>query len=395
MTGREAIVSRSETGRWGLGRAAVLLAVAALLVGGCFRHPLLDAAPDGPALLVPGARAAVVDGRARFREIWCALREDHGHVLPDDRPCEEALLRLEGEGPPTARPVALGPATGALRVVVVPGFLGECVQALARPFADALAHLATHGYRTDTIMVSGRSSSRRNAAQLREAVLATALGPGERLLLVGHSKGAVDVLEALVAHPEIVPRVAAVVSVAGAINGSPLADGLRGFPAGLLRQLPVGGCDEGDGGGLDSLRRSARLRFLATATLPSSVAYFSVAGIVDRARASRLLRPAHRHLAALDPRNDGQVLWTDAVVPGGTLLGYVRADHWAIALPLSRVAPALSATLADYNAFPREVLLESIVRLVEESLVPGGGLAPATAGYPGSSLARGVGSHGP
>jgi hypothetical protein len=62
------------------------------------------------------------------------------------------------------------------------------------------------------------------------------------------------------------------------------------------------------------------------------------------------------------------LLWTDTVIPGATLLGYVRADHWAIAMPFSRTSAALAATLIDHNAFPREVLLEAVVRAVEESL---------------------------
>lgn len=339
-----------------------------LLAAALFRRPLLPAADrDGgaPAAAVP---PGIADGRARFREIWRAVRDDHGHALPEDRPCDEALPPGPGEGAPTGRPVALGRARGGLRVVVVPGYLGECLAHVAPPFADALAHLATHGWRTATLTVSGRSSSARNARQIRDAVATMSLAPGERLLLVGHSKGAVDVLEALVAHPEIVPRVAAVVSVAGAVRGSPLADGLRPLAAALLARVPMARCGRGDGGALASLHRATRARFLATAALPPAVRWFSVAGVVRRADVSRLLRAGWERLAEIDPRNDGQVLAGDALIPGATLLGWVRADHWAIALPFSRRAPWLAATLVDRNAFPREVLLESIVRFVEESL---------------------------
>jgi hypothetical protein len=80
------------------------------------------------------------------------------------------------------------------------------------------------------------------------------------------------------------------------------------------------------------------------------------------------VRSGYRALAELNPRNDGQVLWSDAIMPGATLLGYVRGDHWAIALPFSRTSSALEAMLIDRNAFPREVLLEAIVRRMEESL---------------------------
>ena len=50
------------------------------------------------------------------------------------------------------------------------------------------------------------------------------------------------------------------------------------------------------------------------------------------------------------------------------MLGFVNADHWAIAYPFSRNKPAL-ATLITRNSFPREVLLEAVVRFVEEALI--------------------------
>ena len=40
----------------------------------------------------------------------------------------------------------------------------------------------------------------------------------------------------------------------------------------------------------------------------------------------------------------------------------MRADHLAIALPFSRNRASLGGALMDHNAFPREVMLEAIVR---------------------------------
>ena len=350
-------------------RIVAVIAIATVLSSaGCLRHPLLSfdlAVP--PQVLVVGAHAGVVDSRARFREVWCAIRKDHGKHLPDDRPCDEALLRIGGEEPPTGRPVAMGAASGALRIVVVPGFFGECLRGTAAPFSDALAHLESLGYRTEIAWVSGRSSSGHNARQLRETFMATPLGPGQRLLVIAHSKGAVDVLEALVTYPELVPRVAAMVSVAGAVNGSRLIDSLDRTSAAIVQHWPLADCVAGDGGAIESLRPAARMRFLATARLPTGVQYFSLVGIVDQAEASWPLRSRWRRLAEIDPRNDGQVLWTDAIIPSSKLLGYVRADHLAIALPFGRTPNWLGAIL-DHNAFPREVMLEAIVRTVEECL---------------------------
>jgi hypothetical protein len=41
-------------------------------------------------------------------------------------------------------------------------------------------------------------------------------------------------------------------------------------------------------------------------------------------------------LSQVDSRNDSQVIFYDQVIPGSVLLGYLNADHWAIAVPFNR-----------------------------------------------------------
>ena len=48
-----------------------------------------------PVSFEPGNQYNITDGRARFREIFCAANEDHGAQLPDFRSCEEALVRFD------------------------------------------------------------------------------------------------------------------------------------------------------------------------------------------------------------------------------------------------------------------------------------------------------------
>jgi hypothetical protein len=258
---------------------------------------------------------------------------------------------------------------------VVGGLYGECVADLVTPFAGALEHLEqAHGYRTGLVPVGGRSSSASNAAQIRDFL--AALPPAEvaeKLILIGYSKGVCDVLEAIVASDEVRRRVDAVVSLAGAVAGSILAEDLPGPLETLLRRLDLPFCDPGDGGGIESLRRSSRVRWLANHALPLSVRYYSLVALPAPDRVSAILRPGYRQIAHVDPRNDGQMIWADAIVPGGALLGYANADHWAVALPIVRMMPpglrSLAAGLLNCNAFPREVLLEAVVRHVEEDLL--------------------------
>jgi hypothetical protein len=120
---------------------------------------------------------------------------------------------------------------------------------------------------------------------------------------------------------------------------------------------------------IDSLKPATRRDFNETHELPDTVRYYSLATFAQREQISFVLRGGFDELAKIDPRNDSQLLFYDQIISGGALLGFVNADHWAVALPIARARPILAATLVNRNEFPREILLEAIVRHVEEQLV--------------------------
>ena len=62
------------------------------------------------------------------------------------------------------------------------------------------------------------------------------------------------------------------------------------------------------------------------------------------------------------------MIFYDQVVPGSILVGYLNADHWAVAVPISRTHPMITSMFVTQNAYPREALLESLLRFVEEDL---------------------------
>jgi hypothetical protein len=335
----------------------------------CASAPLLLPDLSGPpAILVPTASAGVQDARARYREIFCAAMAKSEGSAAGSR-CDDFLHRLGGEGPGTGKPVDLGPARGRLRLAIVPGYGADCFAGFLTVLSDARRHIASLGWRSEELHIEGLSSSARNAALIREQLLSASTEPGERFVLLGYSKGAPDMLEALARYPEIRPRVAAAVSLAGTVAGSPLADDPPlGLPR-LVRTLSGSRCTEGDGAAFGSLRRSDRLAFLAEHP-PSQfgVRLFSLGAFTVPERTSSILRPLHERLAAVDPRNDSQTVFTDQVIPGSVLLGYLNADHWAVALPLDLEQPELSAIFTEHNSFPRGPMLEAILRLVEERI---------------------------
>jgi hypothetical protein len=193
-------------------------------------------------------------------------------------------------------------------------------------------------------------------------------GRVRRLVLVGYSKGVPDILEAIVRYPEIRGYVAAVVSAAGAVGGSPLANSVESSQVNLITHFPGSECEKGDGAVLESLKPGVRKAWLAQNPLPAEFPYYSVITYPEPNRISSVLKGTYDKLSKVDGRNDSQVIFYDQLIPGSTLVAYANADHWALAVPVNRSHPWVTALFTTENAYPRESLLEAILRFVEEDL---------------------------
>ena len=111
---------------------------------------------------------------------------------------------------------------------------------------------------------------------------------------------------------------------------------------------------------------------MAQNPLPSSVPTYSVVTLPQPERISSILGGSAKKLSMIDGRNDSQVIFYDQVIPGSSLLGYVNADHWAIAVPIARAHTTIASMFVTENAYPREALVEAVLRFVEEDLAARG-----------------------
>ena len=333
----------------------------ALLLSACATAPVAPYTVEIPA--------GVADGRARFTEIYCAVLKEHGADLPDNRSCDAALSNIAASPPGTGKPVDLGPSKRQLAARLVPGIGYACIADWLKTQPTARDHVAKFGYSMQMVDVDALSSTARNASQVRDAIMAMPKPVGApNVVLFGYSKGTPDVLDAVVRYPELQQRVVAVVSVAGAVGGSPLANDAKQEQAEILTHFPKAQCDPGDGGAVEALRPDVRKAWLAANKLPGSIRFYSVVTLPDREHISRAVAPTYRKLAKIDPRNDSQVIYTDQIIPGSTLVGFLNADHWAVVVPIDREHGVIGSTVVNHNDYPREALLEALLRYVEEDL---------------------------
>lgn len=365
MTSMGALPRRRSV-RW------AMLAAAGMALSSCATAPRTGSpAAEHPPKL---AGTGVYDMRAEFRHIFCAR-------LSSKSDCTDVLRRLPGEpahavaGPPPIRDSADTTRTDEAladryRLAFVPGLLAGCAGSVTMPFSDTVDALRAAGFDARILSIEGRGSTERNADLIARQI-ADAKPDPRPWIVFGYSKGLPDAMEALVRHPEITGSIAAVVSYAGAVGGSSLAE--DSLPAAVLEHVPMPGCNPGDGSGIESLRRDVRHAWWQAHHTKLRLPFYSLVATARADRVSLPLRDSYATLSQTDALNDGQLIAADALVPGSALLGYVNADHWAMAIPLSQQLPAVGAMFID--DVPRADLVLAAVQVISRHTAPPRGRA--------------------
>ena len=297
---------------------------------------------------------------AAFGALFCSVLEKEHPDAGSWGPCSDFV-----ESPPADR-VALGPIPASYRLAIVPGVLSACTGGIPA-FKEGQEHLrSSHGITVDLIPAPNRSSAD-NGKDIAKFLRDAYRKDRHKFILLGYSKGAPDVMEALASDPDAVAAVAAFVTVAGAIGGSPIAELIPAKAQGWLQSTNLMECQGDLNAALHSLRRDVRRDFLAQHPNPG-VPVYSVAAYSDRTNTSTILLQTWQIMNGYGPRNDGQLEFSDAIYPGGNDLGGVRADHFAVAMPFETAADGKLQSFANHNHYPRTALLEALLRFVNRDL---------------------------
>ena len=310
-----------------------------------------------------GTSGAASSGAAdvKFANLFCSVREKENPDTGNWGACDQFL-----ETAPTAR-VDLTPIATKYRVLIVPGFFSACASSMAPAFGDGLDHMRTqHGMKVE-VWVPPNDSSEANGAAIAQYLRDHMLTDQRKYIVLGYSKGAPDVQTALALHPEAKDAVAAFIAVAGAVGGSLIADVLPSQAEGWIQRFKLGKCEGDVATAFKSLKKSVRQEFLAAHPNPVVPSY-SLPAVSDRTHTSKGLLQAWQLMAFLSQRQDSQLAYADAILPGSTILGSARADHLAVALPFEKATDASIRSFADQGHYPRAALLETLVRFVTADL---------------------------
>ncbi len=314
---------------------------------------------DGRVLVII-LKPAENDQSAEFADLFCSVLQQERPDQGEWGDCSQYLHT------PARSRIALPAIPSKYRVLIVPGVLNSCAST-APAFREGQAHLSEkHGLTVEFLPVPNEScevNARLIAAYLKDH----SQSDSRKYLVLGYSKGAPDLQVTLVGDAEAASKVAAFISVAGAVGGSPIADMMPSQAGRWLSSLNLGECKGNFGEAFASLRRDVRRSFLSSQSR-LIVPTYSLAAISEKAATSKALQESWQLLSVYDTRQDGQVTWADALVPGATYLGAAKADHFAVAMPFEFLQDAAIRAATDRNRYPRTALLEAILRFVIRDL---------------------------
>jgi len=304
---------------------------------------------DGRILLITMApeSAGIV---SQYGDVFCSVL---AQVNPDGGEWGACGDWLQGGGKTDLK---LDWPSRSYRLLVIPGVLNTCL-ADSPAWDEGRKHLTSkYGITTEILAVPNDSAE--DNGKLVAQYLKEKMGGSDKrkYIVIGYSKGTPDVQEALARDEAARKAVAAFVAVAGASGGSPIADSLPMRIGKYMEYSTKASCKGDLAAGMNSLKREARQKFLASFPHPF-VPTYSLPAVASQENVAFQNKATMMLLNTYDKEHDGQVLKRDATVPESKLLGVVTSDHLGIALNLEKGK-------GTRVAYPRSALLEAVLRTV-------------------------------
>lgn len=274
------------------------------------------------------------EGRQGQRVHFPGLPPKRLSLTPSDKTEEflgrYALASVSVSGGRSAGPLEPPPEARDFTYLWVPGLLGNPGQEYLTPNVNALKALGLDSAIVWSIDTVGTSA--KNAAILA-GLLADRPKP---VVLIGHSKGAVDAADALTLYPQARRKVRKFVAIQAPYLGSPMADFY--FSTGPTRWWLRNMAQRagGDPAAIEELTTARRAAFAREHPFPAEeVETYSFVSSVRRWRTvfglSRAVIRLRTGLAS-----DGLICPEHAVLPGSRVVRLPEADHLDVTLPPCR-----------------------------------------------------------
>jgi hypothetical protein len=306
------------------------------------------------------------DLSASFANTFCSVLQNENPDGGSWGSCSTYLDTSASDSSISPASLSSSASLSGYRVLVIPGVLSSC-QANTQAFQDGQKHLQEKHGMTVEFLQTANDTSTNNGAKIAAYLREKMATDSRKYIVVSYSKGSPDVQEALAVDPQARDAIAAHVTVAGAIGGSPIAETMPAIAERYAGMLKLGTCDGNVADAFKSLRQDVRKQFLQDHPDPLVPSY-SLAAVSDETTTSNMLLEAWKLLTAYDPRTDSQLLQADALIPGGNFLGTLHADHLAVALNYENITEATIRSAANHNHYPRVALFEAAVRFAAQNL---------------------------
>jgi hypothetical protein len=229
-------------------------------------------------------------------------------------------------------------------VMFVPTYLYKRLFSVGADMAVPRAAIEKVGLATHFVETQDDGAVETNADLVAAAIQSRAES-GHRLILISASKSGPEVALALTKlGPAKTRHVAAWINAMGALQGTPLVDD-RLFPDLEILMGKI------DAAGTDSMATPRSRQRFASFKIPKHVLVVNYFGVPVVGSVSFLTRTSYYPLRKYGP-NDGTVLLSDMVYPGGITLTELGADHFMRRRPLDVTTAALAITIIRWLEQP-------------------------------------------